>query len=85
MQAPDTQKIPLAHSGPVTDEALERMIIHAEDAQNGRVTDEGGTMIIMFCAGLFRELQQRRRAAEVIHDLVNPDNVVHLMRPDTGQ
>jgi len=76
--------IPLAHSGPISNEMLERLIVHAEDAQNGRVTDEGGTLIIMCSAGLFRECLNRRLAAEVIHDLVNPDNVVQLMRPEAG-
>lgn len=85
MQARNTPKIPLAHSGPISDEVLERLVTHAEDAQNGRVTDEGGTMIIMCSAGLFRELLQRRRAAEVILDLVDPNNVVQLLRPDAGQ
>ncbi|HGG04499.1 MAG TPA: hypothetical protein ENK28_03490 [Aliiroseovarius sp.] len=81
MQAQNTH-IPLAHSGPISNETLERLITHAEDAQNGRVTDEGGTLIIMCAAGLFRECLNRRLAAEVIHDLVNPDNVVQLMRPE---
>ena len=84
MQAPiSTENIPPAQAGPISDELLERLIIHAGDAQLREISEEGGTMLIMCAAPLLEELLKRRRAMEVASDIMDIDNVV-LMRPPAG-
>lgn len=83
MTAPNTaQAVPYAHGGIVTDDILETVIDLAEAAAEGvDLTEEGAKLILMTAAPALSELLQRRRAAEVIADLVNPDCNVVLLRP----
>lgn len=73
--------VPYARGGTVTDDILETVIGLADAAAEGTdLTDEGAALILMTAGPALRELLQRRRTAEVIADLVNPDCNVVLLR-----
>lgn len=61
----------------ITDQVLDAFAATAERAQNGHTLDDAGAALLLAAAGpIARELQQRRRAAELIHDLSGPATVL---------
>lgn len=71
-----------AFAGPITDKLLERAIGVARAAQDGRLTEDDGTLFLLVAAPIMEECLQWRRRMALIRDVACPDNLV--MFPGVG-
>lgn len=68
--------VPPAWAGPISDRLLEQAIAAARRAQDGRITDDDGTLFLLTAAPIMEECLQWRRRMGVIRDLADAGNVV---------
>lgn len=86
MQVTPLPTVPFAEAGPVSTRLLEDMLPSARALRNGagEIEQSAGELLVMILPGIIEELIKRRRAMEVIGDMVNLDNVHFLHRSEIG-
>jgi hypothetical protein len=68
--------VPPASGGVITDKVLDQIIEIAASVGNRPISDAEGTLFLVTIPGCLEELQQWRRKAALVADIMAPDNLL---------